>query len=128
MSSEENKNKNEQEEIKRQPEGYESIIPAELFDKVLEVKKLVKELTEGVSKANEQQLIKGGIDRDDYQMCQYTTFISIVGNIHKYCELASQIHDISKKDIDENAKEAGLPLEIYVMKYMTSLLLHDLRN
>lgn len=126
MSSEENKNMNEQEEIQRKPDGYESIIPDTLFDKVIALSKVVEELGEEIFHLNESMI---GKDKpDDYQMFQYVAFLNFVDEIRKNTSLATQIHRLDSEFIDKSAKEQGLTTSQYVSKFMVNQMFNMLRD
>lgn len=126
MSSEETKNMNEQEEVKRQPEGYVSIIPDTMFDKVLKMSELAEELSKEVFDLNESMM---GKDKpDDYQMFQYINFMDFVDTFCKNINLATQIHRLDREFIDEQAKTRGLTTERYVSEFMCHSMLKMLRD
>lgn len=126
MSSEENKNMNEQEEIQRKPDGYVSIIPDTLFDKVIALSKVVEELSEEIFHLNESMI---GKDKpDDYQMFQYVAFLDFVDEIRKNTSLATQIHRLDGDFIDKSAKEQGLTTSQYVSKFMVNQMFNMLRD
>ena len=125
MSSEENKN-NKQEEIKRQPEGYVSIIPDTMFDKVLKMSELAEELRKEVYDLNESMM--GQYKPDDYQMFQYINFMDFVDTFCKNINLATQIHRLDMEFIDEQAKTRGLTVQQYVTSFMCRSMLKMLKN